>query len=85
MTALTPSVSFFSNVMPSNLLTVAEWRRFARSVGLRSWSSAARFYSKREGGAHVLRADDSLVVFTLRDNGKVSRSTYQPAKWRWAS
>lgn len=75
---------FDRSAMPTNLLTVPEWRRFARAAykGV-SWERAAHKYAARNGGALVMRADDSLVVFTLRDDGKVSRKTYRPGKWRW--
>ncbi len=75
---------FDRSTMPTNLLTVPEWRRFANFAykGI-CWEAAARKYAARNGGALVMRADDSLVVFTLRNNGKVTRKTYKPGKWRW--
>ncbi len=79
--------TFFDRpTMPTNLLTVAEWRRFASAVLPRSisWEAAARYWAERKGGAIVLRADDRLVVFTKRDNGKVHRRTYKPGSWQWA-
>ena len=83
---MTPIFTAFDrSAMPTNLLTVADWRRFAqaayRPLG---WLSAARRYAKRTGGAIVMRADDSLIVFTRHWNGSVTRRTYKPRTWGWA-
>ena len=77
--------TFDRSAMPSNLLTVAEWRRFASVVGSSSWQAAARRYAQSQGGALVLRADDSLVVFTRLQSGKIRRQTYKPQAWGWAA
>ncbi len=84
---MTPTCTFFDRrATPLNLLTVPEWRRLANATwnGV-SWETAARKYAAIKGGALVMRADDSLVVFTRRENGKISRSTYKPGTWRWAA
>lgn len=84
---MTPIFTTFDrSAMPSNLLTVPEWRRLAqaayRPLG---WLGAARKYAARTGGALVMRADDSLIVFTRLADGRVSRRTYKPRTWRWAT
>ncbi len=85
---MTPTLTFFDRVaMPTNLLTVQEWRRLSKATykGV-SWETAARKYAARpggRGGALVMLADDSLVVFTLQGDGKVRRRTYKPGTWVW--
>ena len=84
---MTPIFTAFDrNAMPTNLLTVADWRRLAqaayRPLG---WLSAARKYAARMGGALVLRADDSLIVFTRLADGRVTRRTYKPHTWGWTA
>ncbi len=84
---MTPTFTTFDRrAMPTNLLTVPEWRRLANAAyrGV-SWATAARKWAMRNGGALVWRADDSLVVFTRRDDGKVSRATYAPRTWGWTA
>ncbi len=78
--------TFDRNVMPSNLLTVPEWRRLAQASykGI-GWLTVARKYAARTGGAFVWCADDSLIVFTLHLNGRVTRRTYPPRTWGWAT
>ncbi len=78
--------TFDRGAMPVNLLTVAEWRHFSTAVykGV-GWLSAARKYAACTGGAIVLRADDSLIVFTRHWNGSVTRRTYKPRTWGWAN
>ena len=85
--AMTPTCTFFDrSAMPTNLLTVPEWRRLSKAAySSINWANAARKWAMRNGGALVWRADDSLVVFTRREGGKVSRSTYAPGRWRWAA
>lgn len=75
---------FDPRAMPTNLLTVPEWRRLSRAAynGI-GWETVARKWAERRGGALVMRADDSLTVFTRRDDGKVTRKTFKPGKWRW--
>ncbi len=75
---------FDRSTMPTNLLTVPEWRRFSRAVYRNvAWATAARKYAERNGGSLVMRADDSLTVFTRRADGRVTRKHYRPGKWRW--
>jgi len=84
---MTPTFTFFDRrATPTNLLTVQEWCRLSRAAynGV-TWATAARKYATRFGGALVMRGDDSLVVFTRRDDGKISRSTYAPRTWGWAA
>ncbi len=77
--------TFDRSAMPSNLLTVAEWRRLGQAASRPlGWLTAARKYAAIFGGALVWRADDSLIVFTRRDDGRVTRRTYQPRTWGWA-
>lgn len=82
---MTPTFTFFDpRAMPTNLLTVQEWCRLSRAAYRSvSWATAARKYAAQIGGALVMLADDSLVVFTRRDDGKVSRKTYAPRTWGW--
>lgn len=78
--------TFDRAAMPSNLLTVAEWRRLANATwGGIGWLSAARKYAKQTGGALVWRADDTLIVFTRLEDGRVRRATHKPGTWRWAA
>ena len=69
----------------TNLLTVQEWQCLGRAcyngVG---WLTVARHHAKRFGGSLVLRANDSLIVFTRRSNGRVTRRTYKQGTWGWA-
>lgn len=76
-------LTFFDrNAMPTNLLTVPEWRTLAHHTGAVDWKASVRAWARRKGGALVLRADGSLQSFTLR-NGKIPQSTYRPGKWEW--
>ena len=78
--------TFDRAAMPSNLITVADWRRLGRaSFRGMGWLTLARKYAKDYGGALVWRADDSLIVFTKLEDGRVRRSTHKPGTWRWAS
>ncbi len=85
---MTPTLTFFDRAaMPTNLLTVQEWRRLSKATykGV-SWETAARKYALQVGGSLVLLGDDTLVVFTRNDRqDKVHRSTYRPGMWKWAS
>ena len=85
MQALTPLKTFFLKPVTHRPLTVKEWGAFAQAIKPNwSWERGAKFASKLFGGALVLKADDSLVVFTLRKTPKgISRSTYKPGKWAW--
>lgn len=79
-----PVLTTFAKIMPVNLLTVPEWRRFAHEgLGIESWERAARRYAEMRGGSHVARADGSLIVFTRQQGGKVRKATYRPGTWRW--
>jgi hypothetical protein len=74
------------SAMPSNLLTVSEWRVFAKAVGKRSHNSAARYYAEQNGaGALMLLADDTMVIFTVLNDGKIRRCSHKPGLWRWAA
>lgn len=75
--------TFDRNAMPTNLLTVPEWRRLAQHTTGGSWMSAAHAWARRKGGALVLKADGSLVSYTRRDSGKISQRTYRPGSWEW--
>lgn len=78
--------SFFDrNAQSNNLLTLSEWRFLGSLwIGTTDPWKAARKYAQERGGAMVMKADDSLVVFTLRENGKISQKTHKPGKWAWA-
>ena len=81
---MTPTFTTFSFLMPSNLITVADFRAFAsKAFNITCWKSAAKRYAAKQGGAHVLRADGSLMVFTKTQAGKVTQKTYKPNKWGW--
>lgn len=69
---------------PSNLLDAAEWRKFARATRRNSIRAAMRYYAAQKGGALYLRADDSLVVLTRRDGGKIEQRTFKPGSWAFA-
>lgn len=72
---------FERSAAPQNLLTVPQYRALGQSLGV-SWQTAARKRAMQQGGALVMRADGSLVVFT-RHNGKVQQRTYPANKWAW--
>lgn len=77
--------AFDRAALPTNLLTVADYRTFGKAVhGTLSWETAARKYAEVRGGAVVLRGDDSLVVFTKLSCGKIRRTTYKSGEWGWA-
>jgi len=73
---------FNKNSVPSNLLTISDFRKFAKALGLTSWESAIRHYANVKGGALLLKADGSLVSFTKRGI-KISRKTFTPQQWGW--
>ncbi len=77
--------TFDKTVLPTNLLTVSEWRYFGRAWYGRAvnWETVARRYAMLNGGAIVMLSDDTLVVLTRRGEDKVSRSTYRPGTWSW--
>lgn len=74
--------NFNPNAQPTNLLTVAEWRKLANATKAASWKAAVNAWARRRGGALVLRADGRLQAFTLRGS-KISQSTYKPGAWSW--
>ena len=78
--------TFDRSAAPINLLTVADWRTFAKAVWpkVERWEVAARRYAAERGGAMVLRADDTLVVFTRLAGGAGRKASYKPGAWRWA-
>ena len=75
------SVNIDANAMPTNLRTVAEFRKLADSLNKPSWKSAMRFFANLRGGAYVMRADGSLQVLTKLSTGKLRQTTYKPGKW----
>ena len=68
---------------PSNLVTALDWRKFAGNINKPSIRSAMHHYARLRGGAMWLRADGSLLVITLRENGKVGHRTYKPGTWQF--
>ena len=78
-------MTFDRAAMPSNLITVADWRCLGQASfkGL-GWLTVARRHAALFGGALVWRADDSLIVFTRLADGRVRRSTHKPGTWGWA-
>ena len=76
--------TFDPTAVPSNLVTVKEWRHLGQSwFGFWvSWETVARRYARDNGGAMVMLADDTMVVFTRRGD-KVSRSTHRQGTWSW--
>ena len=76
-------------------LTVNEWRQVSREYGTLSWKTAAKKHALRHGGAMVMLADDTMVMFTRRSSTipgyapiqehKVSQKTYKPGTWTWAT
>jgi hypothetical protein len=85
-----PVCTFFSRTaMPNNLLTVTEWRRFAKSQDIRKSAimheRGAQVYANRHGGAMILLADDTMVVFTKLAQGGMRRNEYEPSAWAWDS
>jgi hypothetical protein len=81
---LSPEKTFFDKTaVASNLLTVPEFRKFARALGLTSWRGGARRYAALKGGALVVLASGDLLVFS-RKAGKIVTRTYPQKKWGWA-
>lgn len=79
-----PVKTFFDKTaVAHNLLTVAEFRKFARALGLTSWRGGARRYAALKGGALVVLASGDLLVFSRR-SGKIVSRTYPQKKWGWA-
>ena len=83
-------VTFDPHPVPARLaLTVDEWRHLSREAyGGVSWETAAKSYAMKWGGALVLRADDTLIVFTRTSSwgeAWVSRRTYRSGRWSWAT
>jgi hypothetical protein len=76
--------TFFNRSQPQNLLTVEQWKTFTRNayqktnylVGVRNWAEI-------KGGAHVLREDGTLIVFTQRSELNLERTLYPIGSWGW--
>lgn len=80
MNALTPTKTFFACTQPSNLLTVAEFRTFAKKVLFSNdWKKAVSFMKDRNGGVLVLKADGSLHVYEV---GR-KMAAFKPNTWGW--
>lgn len=78
--------TFDRQAMPSNLLTVADWLTLARNwYRGTNWDACAKRYAAQHGGAFVMRCDDTLVVYTRDDSGKVRKSSFAPGSWSWAA
>lgn len=81
------TVSIFSKAnYPTNLFDAREWRKFAHATsrnGGKSILAAQRQFAAHKGGAFYRRCDDALVVFTKRENGKITRRTFRPGTWKW--
>ena len=78
--------TFFNRSQPSNLLTVAEWVTFTRHAYKRdNWMVGVRNYAALKGGAHVLREDGTLIVFTVRGTLNLERTLYPIGTWGWDS
>jgi hypothetical protein len=75
------SVNVDANAMPTNLRTVAEFRKLADALNKPSWQSAMRYFANQRGGAYVMRADGSLQVITKLSTGKLRQTTYKSGKW----
>jgi len=81
---ISPEKTFFDKTaVAHNLLTVADFRKFARAVGVTSWRGGARRYAALKGGALVVLASGDLLVFSRR-HGKIVARTYPAKKWGWA-
>lgn len=81
------SVSIISrSAMPSNLVTVGEWRKFGKkALNGRTWENAAKWWAAEKGGSFVMLADDSLRVYTRMDDGKIRQHTFKPGAWKWGA
>lgn len=56
----------------------------ARSTGSgAAWEKRAREIAAQQGLCAVIRADDKLIVWTLKTGGKIARKTYKPDDWRY--
>ena len=78
--------TFFNRSQPSNLLTVAEWTTFSRhAYKSENYMVGVRKYADLKGGAHVLREDGTLVVFTKRSELNLERTLYPIGTWGWES
>lgn len=52
-------------------LTVRDWQYVARRAGGRSWENAARKHAAESGAAVVLMGDDTILVFSRQECGRV--------------
>jgi hypothetical protein len=78
--------TFFNRSQPSNLLTVDQWKTFTRHAYKKdNWMVGVRNYAAIKGGAHVLRADGTLMVFTQRSPLNLERTSYPLGTWGWDS
>lgn len=78
--------TFFNRSQPSNLLTVEEWITFSRhAYKSENWMVGVRKYAALKGGAHVLREDGTLLVFTNRGLTHLERTPYPIGSWGWDS
>lgn len=83
MKDLKPVLTTFSKRnYPVNLLTVPDWRRFAKeALGIRSYVNAAKKYAELKGGAFIIKADGKLVVLTRLQDGKIRTKTFKDREW----
>lgn len=77
--------TFDRSAIPTNLLTVHDWRFFGKEAYGVSWQTAVRKYAEIKGGALVMWGDGRLMVFTKLQNGKLRRKTYKHGEWGWAA
>ena len=76
--------TFFNRSQPSNLLRVSDWTEFAkRAYKSDNWMVGVRKYAELKGGAHVLREDGTLLVFTVRGPLNLERTSYPIGTWGW--
>lgn len=75
--------------IPASVVTTGDWRRrrtfllpTTALVTRTSPEAEARRHAVEYGVAGIWRADDSLLVFTRLDDGRISRRTFPRAKPR---
>ena len=82
---LKPTKTFFDrNAQASNLLFMEDWRKLGHSWNGINWKTAMHKVAEIKGGCFVHRPDDSLIVMTKLESGKIRQTTYKPGKWGWA-
>ena len=75
--------TFFDKLAhPSNLLTIQDYRVYAKALGLKNWQTAIKHCVGIKGGAFLMKANGSLVAYTKRGL-KISQKTYQKENWGW--